>query len=86
MKAASKQDKPSFYYHELKTIWLKTNEVKQSTTQRVKRGFWENLKGYYYTVRKSITWKLSVVPYRVKLCKTLKDFTYSNNNLYLVKR
>ena len=45
MKAASKKDKPSFYYHELKTLWLKTNEVKQSTTQRVKEASEKTWKG-----------------------------------------
>ena len=35
---------------------------------------WENLKGYYYMTRKSITLKLSVVTYRVLFCKALKRF------------
>ena len=30
-----------------------------------RRGFWENIKGYYYTIRKIITWQLSVVTYRI---------------------
>ena len=27
------------------------------------KGFWENLKWYYYTIPKIITWKLSVIIY-----------------------
>ena len=58
------------------------------------KGFWENLKGYCYMIRKSITWKFSVVTYRVYLCvtckvyhcQTLKCFSYSNSNLYVVKQ
>ena len=47
---------------------------------KTRSGFWENLKRYYYTIRKSITWKLSVVIYRVFFCTTLKDFAYTNGN------
>ena len=47
---------------------------------KTRRGFWENLKRYYYTIRKSITWKLSVVTYRVFFCSNLKGFTYTNGN------
>ena len=64
------------------------------------KGFWENLKGYYYTIGKSMTWKLSVVSRRVFFCVTysayfcktlIKGFTiqkvifiYSDNNFQTV--
>ena len=47
---------------------------------------WENLKRYYYTIRKCITWTFSVVTCTVYLCTNLKGFTELNGNLYLVKR
>ena len=42
-----------------------------------RKSFWKNLKGYYYKIRKRITWKFLVVTCSVYLCKTLKGFTQS---------
>ena len=42
-----------------------SNETKNLVFTKSWRGFWENLKGYYYTIRKNIIEKLSTVIYRV---------------------
>ena len=35
------------------------------SSKESRRSFWENLKGYYYTIRENIMWKLPLVTYRV---------------------
>ena len=48
--------------------------VKTYCYTQIWNSFWENLKGYYYTIRKSITWTFSVVTFRVYFCVTCRFY------------
>ena len=48
--------------------------IKTYCYTQIWKGFWENLKGYHYTIRKSITWTFSVVTFRVYFCVTCRFY------------